>query len=289
MKHRIDPTVDCVFKAILGKEENKNLLIHFLNAVLEPEKGSQIKDVTIINPYNEREFIGDKLTIVDVKAVDEKDKKYQIEIQLDTHPALASRILFTWSSIYHSQMQEGDNYKKLKPVISIWLLNGSLFGEIEECHLPFTLYNLQHKLVMTDQLAIHVLQLPKQPADRIITNEKERWIYCFREGKNVDTDTPPEILNTKEMRQVMKVMRRFSESQKDYLLYQSRLDAILTRNTILKSLEEAEKKIEMTEKKMEMTVKKLDRTVKEKEQAEKKFKSLRLLLEKKGIDLPDDE
>lgn len=34
-KKKIDPMVDCVFKAILGKEENANLLVNFLNAVLE--------------------------------------------------------------------------------------------------------------------------------------------------------------------------------------------------------------------------------------------------------------
>jgi len=45
MKHKINPTVDCVFKAILGSEENKNLLIHFLNAVLEP--ASPITEIVI--------------------------------------------------------------------------------------------------------------------------------------------------------------------------------------------------------------------------------------------------
>ncbi|MEI7869829.1 MAG: hypothetical protein WCI11_18230 [Candidatus Methylumidiphilus sp.] len=34
MKHRIDPKIDCVFKALLGSEGNRNLLVHFLNAVL---------------------------------------------------------------------------------------------------------------------------------------------------------------------------------------------------------------------------------------------------------------
>jgi predicted transposase/invertase (TIGR01784 family) len=88
VQHKINPLVDCVFKAILGKTQNKNLLIHFLNAVLEPEKGSLIRDVTITNPYNEREFIGDKLTVVDLKAVDQKGKSYQIEVQLAMHPEL---------------------------------------------------------------------------------------------------------------------------------------------------------------------------------------------------------
>ncbi len=30
MRHAIDPKIDCVFKALLGSEENRNLLIHFL-------------------------------------------------------------------------------------------------------------------------------------------------------------------------------------------------------------------------------------------------------------------
>jgi len=32
MRRPIDPKIDCVFKALLGSEENRNLLIHFLNA-----------------------------------------------------------------------------------------------------------------------------------------------------------------------------------------------------------------------------------------------------------------
>ena len=34
MRHPIDPKVDCVFKALLGAESNRDLLIHFLNAIL---------------------------------------------------------------------------------------------------------------------------------------------------------------------------------------------------------------------------------------------------------------
>ncbi|MCP4347256.1 MAG: hypothetical protein GY795_17225 [Desulfobacterales bacterium] len=42
----------------------------------------------------------------------------------------------------------------------------------------------------------------------------------------MDTDSPPEILTTDEMRQAMSVMKDFSENQKNYLLYQSRMDAL---------------------------------------------------------------
>ena len=65
MKHPIDPKIDCVFKALLGSEENRNLLIHFLNAVLKQDLSEPIVWVDIINPYNNKEFLDDKLSVVD--------------------------------------------------------------------------------------------------------------------------------------------------------------------------------------------------------------------------------
>ncbi|MCP4109626.1 MAG: hypothetical protein GY749_29585, partial [Desulfobacteraceae bacterium] len=98
-------------------------------------------------------------------------------------------------------------------IIKLWLL------------YSFSLYSRKHKAVLTDHCGVHILQLPKWKSDGTVKNEKERWIYLFREGKNTDIENPPEILETEEMRQVMKVLDRFSENERDYFLYQSRLEA----------------------------------------------------------------
>ncbi len=50
----INPLIDCVFKALLGNEKHKTLLIDFLNAILEKEENEPIVSVTILNPYNEQ-------------------------------------------------------------------------------------------------------------------------------------------------------------------------------------------------------------------------------------------
>lgn len=275
MKHKINPTVDCVFKAILGSEENKNLLIHFLNAVLEPD--SLIKEIVLNNPYNEREFVADKLTVVDVKALDENKCHYQIEIQLALHPALSARMLYTWSRLYHSQIKKGDNFSELKPVISIWILNESLFDNVKDFHLPFVLYNQKNKLVLSDEIEIHLLQLQKWQSQQQIKTEKERWIYLFKEGKNVDVDVPPEALNTDEMRQAMEVLNRFSENQENYLLYQSRLDAILLQNTLNSEMAKVKREREQARKEKEQERK-------EKEQVQAKLDSLLLQLKERGMD-----
>jgi len=48
MRHAIDPKIDCVFKALLGAEENRNLLIHFLNAFGRTFTASNSKVVKIM-------------------------------------------------------------------------------------------------------------------------------------------------------------------------------------------------------------------------------------------------
>jgi len=96
MKHRIDPKIDCVFKALLGSEENRNLLVHFLNAVLVEDLSAPITEAEILNPYNDKEFLDDKLSVVDVKAKDSDGRLYQIEIQLLTYRHLPERMVYTW-------------------------------------------------------------------------------------------------------------------------------------------------------------------------------------------------
>jgi hypothetical protein len=112
MRHPIDPKIDCVFKALLGAEDNRNLLVHFLNAILGPELPRPIAQVEILNPYNECEFLADKLSIVDVKARDDQARLYQVEIQLLTHRDLPARILYTWTDLYSQQLQSGQGSEK---------------------------------------------------------------------------------------------------------------------------------------------------------------------------------
>ena len=57
---RISPRVDIAFKKIFGVEENKDLLISLINSVVGSE--DQVSDVTLLNPYNLKNFKTDKLS-----------------------------------------------------------------------------------------------------------------------------------------------------------------------------------------------------------------------------------
>ncbi len=109
MRHSIDPKIDCVFKALLGAESNRSLLIHFLNAILGSDLCAPITSVEILNPYNEREFLDDKLSIVDVKARDDQGGLHQVEIQLLAYRDLPARISYGWADLYSSQLSSGES------------------------------------------------------------------------------------------------------------------------------------------------------------------------------------
>ncbi|MBF0225532.1 MAG: Rpn family recombination-promoting nuclease/putative transposase [Desulfobacterales bacterium] len=236
MKHNIDPTIDCVFKALLGDEVNKNLLIHFLNAVMKPKKNEEIVKVTILNPYNEKEFLSDKLSIVDVKACDHVGRTFQIEIQLSIHSGLKSRIVYGWSDIYSSQLKEGQSYSQLKPVITIWLMTEDLFPEKEGFYYHFRLLDAANNVFLNEDCSIHILDLKKFNKS-VIANEMERWMLFFKDAKNIDYENPPNFMNTEEMRQAMETLKRFSEKEKEYFLYQSRMNYLRVQKTIEEDME----------------------------------------------------
>ena len=54
----LNPRVDFAFKKIFGSEENKDLLISFINSVILEK--NPVVEVTLLNPYNSLNFKGDK-------------------------------------------------------------------------------------------------------------------------------------------------------------------------------------------------------------------------------------
>jgi predicted transposase/invertase (TIGR01784 family) len=239
MKHYIDPTIDCVFKAILGSPENSHLLHNFLNTILQP--ASPIIEVTILNPYNEREFITDKLSIVDIRVVDEANRHYQIEVQLSSPVYLHKRVIYSWSRLYQSQLKKGDNFDILQPLVSIWLLTENVITQSPAFHHHFELYDVANQTLLTDQCSIHLLELKKwrKPSTGTLQSQ-DYWPYFFKEGKH--WKQLPKTLDSPEMHQAMKVLEQFSDKEQDYHLYQAREDYARDQRT-REALLETERKL----------------------------------------------
>ena len=237
MKHRIDPKIDCVFKALLGAEENRNLLVHFLNAILALELKAPLADVEILNPYNEREFAHDKLSIVDVKARDFEGRLFQIEIQLVQYGQLVSRILYSWADIYSQQLQSGESYDKLKPTYSIWLLDDRLIASDQDYVRTYKMRDARGQTLL-DHGGIWLFEIKKFHAQNI-DSEEQRWLRFLKEGHQLDDLSLPDWMFTKEMEQAMSTLRKFSDKERDYHEYQARQNYLRQQQAIQQELESA--------------------------------------------------
>jgi predicted transposase/invertase (TIGR01784 family) len=281
MRHAIDPKIDCVFKALLGAEANRDLLVHFLNAMLGGELPAPIVDVVILNPYNEREFLDDKLSIVDVKARDAAGCLYQIEIQLLVLPELPARILYGWADLYSSQLASGEDYLELKPTYAIWLLGETLLPAVPGYAHRYRFCDAAGRPLL-DHGCVALFELPKFAAEHAtaaqqaagqvaVASEEERWLKLFVEGEYLDPDNLPPWMNTPEMRRVMSTMQGFSEKERAYHAYQARQNYLRQQKTIQRRIDQltADIEREQAEKARARGDLERERAEKERERAEK--------------------
>ncbi len=116
----IRPINDFAFKKTFGTPENRIVLVSLLNAILGLEE--PIVEVTLENPFNLQDFQDDKLSVLDIKAIDRTGAIYDVEMQLTTYEGLVQRIVFTGCEVYAGQIKAGEKYKALNPVYTIWLV-----------------------------------------------------------------------------------------------------------------------------------------------------------------------
>ncbi|MCL1948053.1 MAG: Rpn family recombination-promoting nuclease/putative transposase, partial [Chitinivibrionia bacterium] len=74
----LPPKNDIVFKMLFGDDRNVNILMEFLEAVLE----KKINEVQILNPINKQNRKDDKLSILDVKAKANLENGEIIDIEM---------------------------------------------------------------------------------------------------------------------------------------------------------------------------------------------------------------
>jgi predicted transposase/invertase (TIGR01784 family) len=99
-----------MFKKLFGDENDNELLIGLLNAILN----KKIVDLTIENEKLNRFKEEEKLGILDIKAKMADGEKINIEVQLLNQKNMIPRTLFYWSKLFVEDFESGRPYKELK-------------------------------------------------------------------------------------------------------------------------------------------------------------------------------
>jgi predicted transposase/invertase (TIGR01784 family) len=206
---------DFIFQKIFGQTENKEILISFLNAVLELEEEKKLDDIEIIeNTKLKKDSIDDKLGILDIRAKTVRGEQINIEVQLVNQYNMDKRTLFYWSKIFSDQLKEGQPFNDLKKTITINILDFNYIG-IDTYHTVFHLWEDRDKeYKLTDVMEIRFLELPKfRKAKPDLSKPLDRWLVFIE-------DSPEEVL---EM--VMKVEPAIAKAE-EILEYLGSLDEI---------------------------------------------------------------
>jgi predicted transposase/invertase (TIGR01784 family) len=220
----IDPRVDIAFKKLFGTPAWSQLTISLIDAVLCPAPGGHIVQLDLLNPYNEQDSLSDKLSVLDIKARDERGRYFNVEMQMHLGQALVPRLLFYWARLYGSQLVEGDEYGVLRPTISICFVNQVMFRQRATFHSAFRLLELGSQVCLTEHQELHLLEIPK--FHREIEDLREPldfWLYFLKNGKDLDADALPGPLDRPEIRKAMEVLKVFSQSELERDRYENRV------------------------------------------------------------------
>jgi predicted transposase/invertase (TIGR01784 family) len=223
----VDPKVDCAFRKLFGTPANSDLLVDLLQAVLDLRSGERIVSAEIQTPYNEKDTIDDKETILDIKARDQLGRLYNVEMEMSANWTFPHRVLYYWAVLHGSQLSVGDKYTELRPTISICFVNRVLFPDVADWHLDFQLRSSAHtELIFSPHQSVHVVELPKFECKlEQLADPLEAWCYFLKNGETLDSDHIPAQLRTASVPKAMEVLKMLTQSELEWHKYQSQIKA----------------------------------------------------------------
>lgn len=177
-------------------------MCNFLNDVLNVPKGQSLVAVEILNPISKKEYVADKVVILDVKARVVGYGVVNIEIQLANQKNIHKRSLYYGAKLYEGQLEEGENYRRLSRVIAINIIDFQFFTS-DAYHSCFRLMEERNYEPYPDLLQLHFFELPKfikmeqdgklESQDRMVkwlcflTNEDDsRWEEMAKQDPIID-------------------------------------------------------------------------------------------------------
>jgi len=214
----LSPKSDLIFKLLFGDERSVELLTDFLKSVLRLP-ADDYDEVTIVDPHLLREYISDKLGILDIKVKTKSKKSINIEIQLLPTPELRERVVYYSAKMVTEQVGSGEDYSKIKRVISIIITDYALIPGSHKYHNRYTLYDPETHTEFTDIIEVNTLELVKLPEAEDGT---DLWVWMrflsarSKEELNMVAEKSPQVKKA-----VVRLME-LSNDERTRLLIESR-------------------------------------------------------------------
>lgn len=180
------PKIDFAFKLLFGSDNQRSrtLLIDLLNAILGLKGSKRITSVVHLDPYLNKEYESDKMSIMDIEVRTDAGELIDIEMQIGNVDDYRKRTLYYWAKMYAKDISEGDPYRLLTRCVVINILNFRLFNETKKYHNTFAALEIEEGFKLNNDLELHYLELPKLTEIENINNmdDLERWLLFIKEA-----------------------------------------------------------------------------------------------------------
>ena len=184
----ISPQNDFAFKRIFGDEQHKEVLISFLNSVLDLSGERAVVEVQIVDPYQVPRLKQFKETILDIKATCQSGRQFIVEMQVEHQHHFYKRALYYSSKAYTEQLHIGVDFTELKPVYFIGVLNFEA--------IPGSRYLSRHIILDEETHEQHIsdfefcfIELPKfAKHESELQSVVDKWIFFLKNLGTKDGD-----------------------------------------------------------------------------------------------------
>ncbi|RQH45682.1 Rpn family recombination-promoting nuclease/putative transposase [Okeania hirsuta] len=211
----ISPKTDFAFKKIFGSTESKDILISFLNALIYSGK-SIIQDLEIIDPYHPGDTISLKDTYLDVKALLNDGSNVIIEMLVLNVPAFEKRVIYNLCKTYGNQLDTGEGYRRLKPVIALTITDFKMFEKTDRYINYFVFKEKEKSFEYTDEeVAMIFVELPKFPKKlEELETIADQWIYFVKSAPSLEV-IPTNLAEIKEIEKALNIANMANLSRKE--------------------------------------------------------------------------
>jgi predicted transposase/invertase (TIGR01784 family) len=253
----LDPKNDVAFRRIFGSEKNKDILIHFINDILELKDRDKIKEITFLPTIAVPEIAAKKQSVVDVLCKDENGVQLIIEMQVAPQEGFEKRAQYYAAKAYSRQLnkgkKEGARYIDLKAVIFIAISDNIIFKDkifYKSDHIMLDKESYAHDL---KDFSFTFIELPKFKITDInlLTNIVEKWCFFFKNAdKTSEADLRKLIGSDNVIERAYEELNQFNWTEDELLTYEQETKRIMDNqaaedykiNQIKQQIIEAEEK-----------------------------------------------
>ena len=174
----INPFTDYGFKKIFGQEVSKELLIEFLNDLLEGER--VITDLTFLNNEQLPIYPEERIAIYDIFCTTDTGEKIIVEMQNRSQVYFKERALYYLSHAIVRQGVKGESWKfDIKAVYGVFFIN-FLLDENQKLRTDVILTDRETGKLFSDKLRQIFIALPLfNKTETECETDFERWIFVL--------------------------------------------------------------------------------------------------------------